>query len=212
MAFLHKMRQLFWSPGEIAAAKPFQSPARWLRLGLVAGMLGMGAQSAWIIPPDDLISIASDPDLEIFANKALGFSLGIVFLLVMWLVEAAILACFKVKSMSPAINGSFAVFAFLPLIAIPIHALYPPHLGRAGDVALIWVLIVGFLAWHAAWLGILLRGGHVDTAGRGKLSSRKVALIACVVLAVEIAGGMLFLANMPTLFRSNINEFFWMWF
>jgi hypothetical protein len=185
-----------------------------LRAGLFLGILGMGIEGAWIIPPDDIISIAGNPMLELVANKVVGFAAGIVFLLALFLADLALLACFRLKNISLAIQGSFSVFAFLPLIAIPIHALFPPHLGRAGDAWLVWLLIAGFLAWQVTWLGIFLRGGHVEPRmrGRGGLGTRDVAIIVSVVLAIEICGGILFVANLPATFGSNLNEFFWMWF
>jgi hypothetical protein len=205
---LISLGQLLWDPEAIIAPKPFEKPSPRLQAGFLAGIAGMGTQAAWIIPPDDLISIAGNPALEFFVNKAVGFTVGILFLVFLLLVDLAILACFRLKKVTFAIQGSFAVFAFIPLVAIPIHALFPPHLGRAGDVALVWILITGFLSWHATWLGMFLRGGHVQ----GDINARLLPVIVAAVLAIEITGGVLFVLNIPTLFNSNLSEFFWSWF
>lgn len=194
--------------------KPFVEPARELLAGLFLGMVGMGIQTAWIIPPDDLIRIAKNSVLEVVANKALGFVAGMIFLLALWMFDIAFLTCFRLKRMSLAVQGSFAILAFIPAVSIPIHALFPPHLGRAGDAWLVWLLVIGFLAWHGTWLGIFLHGGHVDARliPAGTLGMKRVSIMMAILISLEAIAGITFLAALPIAFGSNMNEFFWMWF
>jgi hypothetical protein len=101
--------------------------------------------------------------------------------------------------------GSFASCLAIPLVCIPIHAIFSDKLSARGYEAIVVVLIVVFLTWHALVLGINLVG-HLR-ARSPDLAMKRAIIISGVLLTLELTAAFIFLTQVPLLFEVNFEQF-----
>jgi len=136
---IHIFLRLIFAPHTLKPEKTFRQNSKKLRIGLLGG-LGLCAQIAWVIPKN-FISTDANYIIETLVNIAAAFILGFLFLIFMFVLENLFLLILGFKGTNGLVRGTQAIWIFLPLIAIPIHAIFPNGLAATGVGEIFWILL-----------------------------------------------------------------------
>nr|MDO8109480.1 hypothetical protein [Candidatus Sigynarchaeota archaeon] len=204
------LSQLLFSPQLVEPKAAFQQNSKNMWIGLVAGIVGLGIQVMWL-SPDDFIGFGWRFEPSLLVNKIVGFSIGAILIVILYLFEGAFLSMCKVKGVSGAIKGSIATLLLVPLVAIPLHSLFPDGVTNSGHVELFFILCGLFLTYHIAVLGTLLAKGHCISREQRPVPSSTVIKLVVLLLAVEVLLTIVFLAVFPFAFRLTAEEFIREW-
>jgi hypothetical protein len=204
------MGSVIWTPQSLVPQKPFNEPSRRLRTGFYLALIGLVIRMFWFVP-DDLVTIKDNESLSVILSNVSAVGFGLVFTLFLWWFAEIYLLFWRVRKSSSAVFGSMSIYIFLPIIGIPIHALFPGGMSATGYGYIVWILIIFFISWQNIWLGILCKQGHIQYQGDiGRIKKRIVPMILILIL-LEIALSILCLYLIPTLFKSSMAELFLTW-
>jgi hypothetical protein len=170
-------------------------------MGLVATIL----QGIYIFPADEISIRGVSLGLQAFVNGLAGALVGCLLFFMLLGFDTLVLGALGVRGFKSILYGSLAPFLAVPLVCIPIHTIFSDKLSSRGYGAIVVVLIVVFLAWHALVLGINLVG-HLR-ARSSDLAAKRALIIAGVLLALELAVAFIVLTQVPLLFDVDFERF-----
>jgi hypothetical protein len=211
MSSLLVIGRLLWAPQTLAPDATAAENRTKFRLAFWMAAIAMGIQIAWVIPNDEIIRL-DDKILQLWLNKMSGFAIGILLMIVFWGFEVLLLALMGKRGASKAIRGSFAPFLFLPAIAIPIHAWFPTGMSSMGYSWIVWLLIWGFMIWHAVWLAVLLNKGYSGIEMPQPIEFEIALFICTVMIIIELILVSILVVYIPPLFQVSPQEFLVEWF
>jgi hypothetical protein len=202
--------RLFFAPDRARTGDPAQDDKKMAWIGTLAGMVGLGIQIGWLIP-EDVIGFGWTFEPALFINKALGVSIGVLLVVLLFLFERLFFAIFKIEKVAAAVQGSLAVFLLVPFTAIPLHSFYPVGVTASGHVELFLILFGLFITWHICILEALQRGDSGQLDGARLESPRPMWQVLGILLVMEVGLGILALVVLPAAFGQTMAEFFREW-
>ena len=202
---------LLWFPRTLQPVNPRPNRADATNIGLIAGIAGLCAYLAWMIPPD-YVRVSTVPAIETLANAAVGAAAGLLMIVMLFVFEALVLGLAGFRGFSRAIKGALGVFLLVPAACMPVRAWFPDGLSVAGYQVLFWILAGFFLGWHASVLFTLLPSSHYAIKQPAFVARPSRAWILGIALAgVELLMAIIFFHVIPMAFKSDFAEFMVVW-
>jgi hypothetical protein len=156
----------------------------------LVGVAGLCIEIVWVLPKGLFLLIL--PGFAAYAVMVL-LSIGIGFGISRTFasVEGRILRRARIGEASPAILGSQVLWMVLPLVAIPIHMVFPRGIFLSGHVEISILIAAFFTCWHGACLRSLLqrttREATPAMLDPGTLITRQIVVISIFEFIVAIA-------------------------
>ncbi|HMF31302.1 MAG TPA: hypothetical protein VKK79_07810 [Candidatus Lokiarchaeia archaeon] len=200
--------RLLWAPNTVKPQLSFQEGDKALWMGFLAGMIGLALQACFLLPIGTFVTIPNNALLQFWVDKFIYFGIGIVLSIFLWVFDVFFLSICKVRKSRRAVAGSFVPFVILPLVTVPIKALFPLGMSAAGHAEFVWMEIVLFFAWHNVTLGLLLVNGHYTNLDNRQISTKTLSIICWLLCGAEIGLIILSLWGIPLVFQSSLGAFF----
>ena len=143
--------------------------------------------------------------VEVLVNGVAGALVGCILFFLLLLLDAIILGASGARGFKSILYGSYAPLLAIPLACIPIHAIFSNQLSARGYAAIVFVLIVVFLAWHALVMGINLVGHF--RARSPDLALKRAIITTGVLFALELIGAIIFMTQFPLVFDATFKTF-----
>lgn len=189
--------KLLWAPDSIVPQEPFKQRSGKLVVGVI-GAIGFLAQLVLAVP-SDLIATDLTEEVDAFINGAAAVIIGTLVIMLMFAFENGMLLSMGVKGAAPAVLGSQASWAPLPLLTLLLRGIFPQGVTAAGHGWITWVMTFLFICWHVALLVALVKKGHV-VAEEGSVTTGKLAGIFAIIAVHEVIAFLAFVVFVPLLF------------
>ena len=183
--------RLLWTPGLIKPEQPFNQGLTKLRVGGIIGPVGLCIEMFWLLPRAAImVWLPGIAGVGVILGSSLGFGFGVSRLVSRF--EQICLKFAGFRYTGRAIYGSQVVWFPLPLVAMPIHLLFPFGITTSGHPEIVFMLLIFFTCGHLGWLYLLLWSGHCNLQGGSSMLHQKMSKIMIIMATIEI-GGLLML-------------------
>ena len=189
--------RLMFSPTSIEIRNETTQSKQKLMIGGLLGLIGFVIQGMYIFPRDEINFGDFPSNIEGWMNTAVGAVAGLVLFFMLVGFDALMVGIMGIRGYKNELYGSYAPFLIMPLVSIPIHAMFADQLSMRGYSIIIYIIIIIFLTWHAYVLAVAL----------AQREERSIRIKVMLLLLMEISLGLIFITYFPLLFGATGQQF-----